>query len=105
MRAVLSILIFCTYGIHRAVGHIVMFLPQTCCTRNIFYSERVSSGRLLVDTGSLDISLDDLLPAQSQKYINKSKMWRCLHNNNAETELRCAHRIENITLTRCCTVR
>lgn len=28
MRAVLCTLMFCTYGIHRDVGHIVVFLPQ-----------------------------------------------------------------------------
>lgn len=30
---------------------------------NIFYSERVGSDRLMVDMGSLDVSLDQLLAA------------------------------------------
>ena len=64
MRAVLCTFMFCTYGIHTDVGHIVVF-TATCCIRNIFYSERVSSDRLLVNIGSLDVSLEDLLSAQS----------------------------------------
>lgn len=64
MRAVLCTFMFCTYGIHRDVGHIVVFYHTLL---NIFYSEGVSSDRLLVDIGSLDVSLDDLLAAQSQK--------------------------------------
>lgn len=93
MRAVL-----CTFPVlyiwytQRCGAHCCVF-TTTCCIRNIFYSEWVSSDRLLVDIGSLDVSLDDLLAAQSQKSQRKwrLKLWRCLHNNDTGTKLGCAH--------------
>lgn len=41
-------------------------VDRNCCKSNIFCRERVSSGSLLVDVSSLDISSDDLLPTHRE---------------------------------------
>lgn len=65
--ALYSVLSCSVHMVYTEMRGTLLCFTTTCCTRNIFYSERVSSDRLLVDIGSLDVSLDDLLAAQSQK--------------------------------------
>lgn len=48
-------------------GTLLCFYHSQLYKIHFFYSERVSSDRLLVDIGSLDVSLDDPLTAKSQK--------------------------------------
>lgn len=85
-------------------GTLLCFYHSLLYKIHFFYSERVSSDRLLVDIGSLDVSLDDPLTAKSQKrqkVINK--LWRCLHNINTVTEVCCARAGNNVLKTYCCT--
>lgn len=70
--ALYSVLSCSVHMVYTEMWGTLLCLTTTCCIKNIFYSERVSSDRLLVDIGSLDVSLDDLLAAQSQK-LNKEK--------------------------------
>lgn len=65
--ALYSVLSCSVHMVYTEMWGTLLCLTTTCCIKNIFYSERVSSDRLLVDIGSLDVSLDDLLAAQSQK--------------------------------------
>lgn len=76
----------------------------TCCMRNVFYSERVSSDWLLVDIGSLDISLDNLLSLKSTKWLKiKSKTVEMLaQNSKLKKDLRVHWKI--IVKLCCCTV-
>lgn len=60
--ALYSLLMFCIYGTHTDVQHIVVFYHNHLHWK-LFYSERVGSDRLMVDMGSLDVSLDQLLAA------------------------------------------
>lgn len=78
----------------RCGAHCCVF-TTACCIRNIFYSERVSSDRRMVDIGSLDVSLDDLLAAKSQKWWRLIKIcWGASHNYNTGSNQRlctCCH--------------
>lgn len=86
--ALYSVLSCSVHMVYTEMWGTLLCLTTACCIKNIFYSERVSSDRLLVDIGSLDVSLDDLLAAQSQKLNQENrsiKWWRCLHNIKRET--------------------
>lgn len=80
---------FCIYGTHTQMCSILLCSITTSFIGNIFYSERVGSDRDMVDRGSLDVSLDQLLAAQRRNTHTHThkKFCRCPHNNIAEYRL------------------
>lgn len=73
MRAVLCVHVVYICSTHRCGAHCRVF-TTTCCTRDLFYGGGGGgSGRLLVDSGSPDVSLDHVLGAQNDN--GNEKYW------------------------------